>query len=278
MAVAITVVIAAIMVSVTVTTLSVWRKAQDSFTTDATAQLIFDFLERDLQGAIVRRDNNIWLTCETFDDDLVNHDWLVATTMKPAGGTYVPADSVIGEARFSRSGHWFRFFTTSGVGPISVSYQIVRSSTSSATSPDPESIRYSLFRETSTASTTFATGYDVTQFDALIKPSSSHNAGTNVIDFGVWFYRTEPDGELRRIFPQTNGEAFILTQSDVIDAVDAMVRVLTDEGAAKISAIERGLVSIPSEFEGDADAWWWSVADAHSKVYVRRMRLKTKAW
>ena len=53
-----------------------------------------------------------------------------------------------------------------------------------------------------------------------------------------------------------------------------MLRVLTDDGAKLIDAIESGdgVVVRPS---GSTDAeWWWSVAEANSRVYVRRIQLK----
>jgi hypothetical protein len=58
---------------------------------------------------------------------------------------------------------------------------------------------------------------------------------------------------------------------------DVMLRVLTDEGAQLVEAIESGngaLVRPPAISESQ---WWWSVVTAHSQVYARRIDLKAGA-
>ncbi|MCR6656702.1 MAG: hypothetical protein NVV63_13020 [Opitutus sp.] len=154
----------------------------------------------------------------------------------------------------------------------------MRRSFASTDFPDAESVRYSLFRAITTDSATFNTGYDLTKFDDLLKPSTTYNAGTNVIDFGVWFYRESDTGDLERIFPISSETSFSVKDQDAPAYVDVMVRILTEEGAAKISAIERGLVFMPAEFGNDYGAWWWSVANAHSRVFVRRIALRSVAF
>jgi hypothetical protein len=98
-----------------------------------------------------------------------------------------------------------------------------------------------------------------------------------VVDFGVWLYRRDGAGELRRIFPLASNDAThgASRTNDFPVAVDVMVRVLTGEGASLISAIEagEGTVSRPVEFPDDA-AWWWAVVETHSRVYVRRVEVK----
>jgi hypothetical protein len=281
MAVVITVAIAAVMIAVANGALSIWRKAQDNFTADTEAQLILDFIERDLRGAIFRLDGNTWLQCQTFDNDLGSHGWVTAgaTMIKPAVVQFVPAGASpsLADARFSRSGYWLRFFTTTGGEPIAVGYQIVRRSFSGASTPDPETIRYSLFRRTITPENTFSAGYDLASHADLTKPETSYNAGSNVIDFGIWFYRTGSNGSTIRIFPVAGETSFSVVNTEAPTHADVMVRILTEEGAAEISAIERGLAAMPEEFKGDSAAWWWSVAQTHSRVYVRRVRIGSLA-
>jgi len=271
LAATITVVLAGIMISVSLTALRIWRKSQDDFTVDTTASLILDFLERDLQGAIFRSDGNTWLRCETFDSELVAHGWKIPRSnfLKPVLAQAQESGSArsIAQATFSRSGHWLRFFTTTGGEPIAVGYQIVRRSFSGASTPDPETMRYAFFRRTVKSETTFAIGYDITAYNDLISPESTYNAGSNVIDFGIWFYRAGAGGTLSPIM----GATVEVRNSSMPIAADVMVRILTEEGATLISSMERELVQVPAEFEGDRDRWWWSVAEKYSRVYVRRV-------
>jgi hypothetical protein len=278
-AVAITTVIASVMLTVTGGTLNLWRRAQDNFTSETEAQLIFDYLTRDLQGALLRSDGHTWLACNAFDSTLANHGWIVTSPMKPAVTQYVPGGSTpnIAEARFGRSGIWLRMITTTGGLPTAVGYQVVRRSLTGASTVDPDSIRYSLYRVAVTSDATFAAGYNIYGHDsALIAPSSTYNVGTNVVDFGVWFYRRESSGALTRIFPATASDTtFASANANEFPAyADVMIRVLTDEGAATILAMERGFVVPPANFVGGVDAWWWSVIEKHSRVYTRRVEIR----
>ena len=51
------------------------------------------------------------------------------------------------------------------------------------------------------------------------------------------------------------------------DVVDVMVRVLSEEGARILENYESG--SFPNTEEVD----WWSIAEEHSKVYFRRIKI-----
>jgi prepilin-type N-terminal cleavage/methylation domain-containing protein len=277
-AVAITVVIAATLLVVTDGTLRLWRRAQDGFATDATAQVIFDYFQRDLNGALFRADGNVWLACTNFDGSVASHGWIAASRPKPSVRQAVPAgaEPAIGDARFGRSGDWLRFFTTTGGRPIAVGYQIVRRAPSSAITTDTEAVRYALFRAVVTDETTFAGGYAIAAHDAaLIAPSFTYEVGNNVVDLGVWLHRREPGGALTRIHPVLATDASYTAASAAAfpDVVDVMIRVLTDEGATTLSAMERGVVPVPAEYAGRTDAWWWDFVNAHSRVYVRRFEV-----
>lgn len=136
-------------------------------------------------------------------------------------------------------------------------------------------------------------------------PGSARNLdsvlGDNVIDFGVRCYVRDPSrpGGLRLIFPASAGGA--LSNSTGVplraqlpsntspsapgynhrflfpDVIDVMVRILTDEGAAQIANIERiqtPALTVPQKYR-TAQEWWWGVAQEHSRVYTRRIVLRT---
>jgi prepilin-type N-terminal cleavage/methylation domain-containing protein len=104
-----------------------------------------------------------------------------------------------------------------------------------------------------------------------------------VIDFGVRFHRTAGDGTRRTMFPTGNGNLGFAATIDTAAlppnpavAVGAMsygfpteaelfVRVLTEEGARQIEAMEAGRLSGPG---------WWEIALAHSVVLTRQVALE----
>jgi len=63
-AVAITLVLAGIMLAVVTGTLTLWHRTQDGFSTDAQAKLVLDMVERDFQAAVFRRDGSTWLAVD----------------------------------------------------------------------------------------------------------------------------------------------------------------------------------------------------------------------
>ena len=120
----------------------------------------------------------------------------------------------------------------------------------------------------------------------------------NVIDFGIRAYVRDASfpGGLRLVFPanangQPSGNAsarYIPTlprgtapdatnfATILPDVIDVMVRVLTDEGAAQIANIEKNqtpALGVPLKYNGNAQAWWWGIAQENSRVYTRRIVL-----
>ena len=66
--------------------------------------------------------------------------------------------------------------------------------------------------------------------------------------------------------------------ADFPEVADVMMRVLTEDGAKMIDALESG-AGVVIRPAGSTDAeWWWSVAEANSRVYVRRIYLKGGRW
>jgi prepilin-type N-terminal cleavage/methylation domain-containing protein len=313
-AVVLTLGIAAVMLAVTTSTLTLWRRSQDRFSTAAQAKLALDFLERDLQAGVFREDTaTTWLAVTVANNTagLTNHGWQTTLRMKPAtseslallptaNGEVAPT---IAQARFGVSGAWLRFIATnvetSGSLPVALSYQIVRRpvSGSNVSSGNPAEVRYTLFRSAVASDTSFAIGNDVLAAgynsaseapsnaraaSTLTNPSTgSDTLVTNAVDFGVWLYVRAPDGSLRRIFP-VEADDLTHTARDAggaadgnryPDVADVMVRVLTEDGARQIAAIEQGTIARPPTSATDAQ-WWWSVVEANSVVFVRRIEWK----
>ncbi|MDP3069528.1 MAG: hypothetical protein Q8N18_04525 [Opitutaceae bacterium] len=63
------------------------------------------------------------------------------------------------------------------------------------------------------------------------------------------------------------------------DVVDIMVRILTDDGAEQIANIEKvqnPALTVPQKYNGNAQQWWWGIAEENSRIYTRRIVLNAK--
>lgn len=164
---------------------------------------------------------------------------------------------------------------------------------------NPAEVRYALFRSAVSPANTFASGNDVlganygshSESSPTARASATlmnpHTSGdtliTHAVDFGVWLYRRESTGELRRIFPEDANDLWHAARVGggavdglrYPDVADVMVRILTEEGARLINVMEDtpGLVVRPATFATDAE-WWWAVVESHSHVFVRRIEFK----
>jgi type II secretory pathway pseudopilin PulG len=236
--------------------------------------------------------------------------------MKPAnGGSLQPLPGPdptgayrIEDARFGLSGLWLRFIginqESGGSLPSAIAYQVVRRPvTGDPLVGNPAPVRYGLYRSAVSNAETLANGYDVTasaygstsntptsalstayrQARNVTNPSHANLFASNVVDFGVWLYVRDPAGDLVRIYPANAGDLShqatgLATGYDsrFPEVADAMVRILSEEGASIIEAMENGRVTRPAEFASDA-AWWWSVVTTHSAVFARRIELKATA-
>lgn len=316
-AVTITLVIAALMLTVTSNVLNLWRRSQAGHTQATTAKQVFDLLEQDLQSAVYRRDTAHWLAADILDStaELANHGWLTTASgpMKPAnGGSLLPlpspdanGDRLIQNARFGFSGIWLRFIASNvesgGSLPTLVAYQLARRPvTGNPVTTNLAPVRYSLYRTPVSNTVTFVSGYDVisSQYSSAnnnpnsaatnqrsakdaVNPGHAYLLASNVVDFGCWLYVRDPDGSLHLIYPQgASDKSHQATGNSTLfaarypEVADVMVRILTDEGATILEAIELGRVSIrPSVYASDAE-WWWAVVEANSKVFTRRIEIK----
>lgn len=242
---------------------------------------------------------------------------VAAGRMKPANAGSLrplpPPDGdgrrLLTEARFGLSGCWLRFATSNleagGTLPVVVAYQIARRPVNGdPVTSNPAPVRYSLYRSAVSNADTLGNGYDVaanayaspdnSPFGALsssyrnarnvMNPSHANLLASNVVDFGVWLHVRNPDGTLRMIYPSAPADVShqatgVSTAFDsrYPDTADVMIRVLTDEGAAMVEAIEASSgPARPAMFSTDAE-WWWSVVEANSRVFIRRIQIKGAA-
>ncbi len=315
-AVTLTLGIAGVMLTVTIGTLDLWRRTQGNFSAAMQAKLALDMMERDLQAGIFRPDAaTTWLAVTVVNSSggLINQGWQMVPTMKPASGESLmlvaPSTNgraaTIAQSRFGLSGAWLRLLTANLEGegslPVAVSYQLARRPVSgtNVSATNPAEVRYALFRSAVSTTNTFVSGNDVlspnygSNSESFSTPRASstltnpYSPGdtliTNAVDFGVWLYVRELNGELRRIFP-ADANDLSHTARDGGGAVDGlrypevadvMVRILTDEGVRLISVMENApvLLARPTTFAPDA-GWWWSAVEAHSQVFVRRIEFR----
>ena len=245
----------------------------------------------DLNGARYQADGNIWLIA-TYQPGLgASGTWSGGS--KPAAASIAPASTQLVEARFGMAGTWLRFVTgTPAVlppvgeprSPVAVGYQLIRRP---ATASAPTA-SYQLYRSEANPGVAITEGYDlsaavyVTPSDVagsagtIARPLAEQVLANNVIDLGIRLYGVTRDPSsgatvLVRIFPRVDDEHEFRAQRPEPDGpartrttiADVFVRVLTDEGARRIAALESGKIA------GD----WWTIAEGNSKVFVRRVAL-----
>ncbi len=307
-AVAVTALLVSLMLTITVNVMGGWNKSSGTLTAGNQARTILDQMERDLQSAILKRDGNVWLVA-SIQTSASGGVW--SYTKKPVTGSsspaadssyYIPALPALNALpadletyRFGQGGVWLRFFTAvpdtnesnSRISaPRAVAYQIVRNKVPNNSSEE----RYLFYRSELAPDITFSTGYDL--FDTVNYYSAGAGAvlriptedaviANNVVDFGVRFFTRRTTGELDLVFPDTADRSFAATSdtAKVGPSVDAtpvrqfpvvaeiFIRILTDEGATQIANLE----ATPPAITGD----WWDIALANSKVYTRRIEIKS---
>lgn len=293
-AMAIAVVMAALIVVISSESLKLWDRVQGASATSTQAALALDQLQRDLESAVIRNDGKNWLNVviENDQSQLTQRGWLMTAQagIKPVSlstnllPTTTPA--LIRDARFGQGGAWLRLVTTgissSGGRPVAVSYQLNRRPvTGTATTSNPAEVRYLFLREelaaSSTLTATSALFSNKATPSTLVTSNLSDTLAINVVDFGIWLYERDVSNQLQLIFPTsaTAPTDFSVPVNGTPVEADIMVRILTDKGATTIAAMESGRITTPPEFQGDFAGWWWSVVEANSDVFVRRVRLYT---
>jgi type II secretory pathway pseudopilin PulG len=200
--------------------------------------------------------------------------------------------------------------------PQAISYQMIRAHAGGQNATRTTAISYYLFRSVVTAQNTFAAGYDLAasaSYNTAVgtdgaagtvrQPNAAHLIANDVIDFGVRIFERDATGALYEAFPVRRTTAGIVVGAPPVSApisyvatsnptplyggfggsaaatvgglpavVEVMVRVLTPEGVRTIQAYEEN----PTSFGGASDAKWWELAEANSKVYVRRVEIRSR--
>ena len=294
-AMAVTAILAGILLTMTNSVLNAWNRTSGSLSANAEAELIFGMLTEDLQSVLFVNDGNVSFAADVLNNSgsLNGHDWSSSSgNFKPAGtdSNQRGGDIALAETRNGLGGMWLRFFTTGNGGqPQAVAYQIARrhitGDPTSGTNKAP--VRYMLYR--STYGTTVRSGYDLmdpttymsTGINPLWSPPNGNVIGTNVIDFGVRLYFWNGP-ILEPAFPyggsnwsntplsyRANGTS---GGGEFPNVVDVMVRILTEEGAKQIAALEDGFIPPGTSF----DKTWWEIAEANSKVFTQRIYVNTQ--
>lgn len=195
----------------------------------------------------------------------------------------------------------------SGSGPFS--YQLFRSEVrpySDSAGQQP----YSTFRAGydlySSASTATAKAYnDISDANnrgdlapgGIRSPDANQTIGDGVIDFGVRFYEPDNMNVLKEVFPvdRRAGAKAVRTFAATTDTTkelstagaynaantsygyptvaEVFLRILTPEGVNIIRNYEENAALVG----GPSASKWWELAEANSKVYVRRIELPTRA-
>ena len=207
----------ALISAITIQAASVWQRLSGRMATRAQADLIFDRIAQDIEGAILRRDGNVWMAA-TFqsapqigrgDAALSDATWEGRTkpafeALNDASSSYhLPAGGQpFSKSRFGQAGVWFRLFTTQPdaqsslhnlSAPRAVGYQLVRRRlTASATAPTDSytPIRYLLYRSSARPGnddwddpdSTFGVGYDL--FSSSAPPSYNRGDAGRIDDVG----------------------------------------------------------------------------------------------
>lgn len=352
-AVAVTALLAAVLLNVSTQVLETQRIASGDLETNQIAQFALDRMQEDLQCALYRNDGNVWMAISILETKDNSGSWNPVDESDPERGKPIEdsfrilktdwpeeekipeeefdwlGQAPLEESRFGVGGTWIRFFTqgpeldqnTRNTGAArAVAYQILRH----GLTPSPSSsVRYQLFRSDVSAKNTFEAGYnlypdeDAYSMDAtandpstprvpstITNPiipegsdysSTSFSLAANVIDLGIRAYVLEKNsfgtGNLIQIFPAVESGNLLATEYLATsnsnpelgyqtlknppyhlfpDVIDLSIRVLTNEGARLLENLENGL--IPTNDQRN----WWTVAEEHSEVYVRRVKIYGK--
>lgn len=299
--------LAGLALAVTDRALQQWRRMEGGFSTITAGRLVLDQIERDFQAACAPGGNGRWLQLTVVDSTaaLAHRGWVTqaaklrppeaSVRVAPRGGD---SPDPLRAARFGTAGAWLKLLTTTAESagepalPRAIAWQIARRPINGPINADnPAPVRYTLFRSAVTALDTFRQGYDLgaagyasnastpapTRAPATLgNPNNVDAFAANIVDLGIWLYRRDAAGNLLRIFPVDEDDrehSAAAASESRPEVADVMVRILTDEGAARLAALESGRTPRPAEHASDGD-WWWAVVEENSRVLTRRIELK----
>lgn len=210
---AITIVLAGIMISVVAGILAAWNRSRGQLVASNQAKVVLDQLVTDLEGAFFRTDGDVWFAAtilesnnasasESNSDLASDRNWVVSGSqsvlIKPRTDVdprvFVLDAPSIADCRFGMAGVWLRFFTTKqddydswqdASAPTAVAYQIVRRNVTTSSASE---IRYMFYRSevrvvsTGTTDGTFETGYDLDPDDGeYTNPNAGDGNPGNVV-------------------------------------------------------------------------------------------------
>jgi prepilin-type N-terminal cleavage/methylation domain-containing protein len=209
-AVAVTALLAAILLNVSTQVLNTQRLATADLETNQVAQFVLDQIQEDLQCALYRNDGNAWMAISILKSKDNSGEWDFADDGNPDAGkpideslrlikSHWTGDEVLGDeeydvfkqaefekSRFGVAGTWLRFFTQApelgqsnsrAAGARAIAYQIIRHGLTSSTT---SSKRYQLFRSDVSAKNTFASGYNLHhEFGGYTREASTSSRDPN---------------------------------------------------------------------------------------------------
>lgn len=335
-AASLTVLLIGLLLGMVTNVLAGWNRTSGAAEAATQARAIFALLERDISGAIVRREGGAWLVASIERSTVAPATWAPGANgfAKPVSGSegvdrpgsslnLAPASGALVDARFGQAGVWLRLITSHQgenqtsdqatlSAPVAVAYQIVRQP---VTRGERAEVGYVLFRSQVSPVRTFLSGYDLLSADyqtgspaptphsegELRVPLWESALATNVIDFGVRVSGRGPTGERQLLFPATEAGApsqanlhFVATavgssslpagwpeahavRRGVPEEIEVMVRILTEEGARRLRALEYppdGRAPILPEGGVDGGDHWWRVAVENSYVFTWRITVE----
>lgn len=295
MASAISIVLIGLFLSISTNILDAWGSSRDSLSSNSKARIVLDTLASDLESAIIRNDEGVWLACDLLETTSNSGRWETTNSQKPSGEASIEIDLEnellsAENYRFGVAGTWIRFFgspvdaSESGdSGDVNaISYQMIRRKPHGKSSDRDEG--YNLYRSIVRADHTLAEaiedeGYYIDEFDGnsyegqageIVAPrNDSSLLVRDVVDLGVVLYDHDSSGKRRLLFPKVGGaKQFRVPQDGVPTSAEVFVRILEEEGAKQINAFERG--QIPNS---DPD-FWWKTVNRYSSVYSTHVQFQ----
>lgn len=203
-AIGVTALLVTLMFNITINLLQGWNRTSGNLTASNQARFLLDQLAQDLEGSVMRRDNNVWFAASIQQDQAGAGDvgmtgvyasvWN-APGVKPSGAESLvidPAVRTLDNYRFGKSGVWLRFFSVpadnstadvnSASAPRAIAYQFVRNRIGNTTAATE--FAYLMYRmevapavSTGTGASTFDVGYDLFMPAAAISYNQG-NGGT----------------------------------------------------------------------------------------------------
>ena len=254
-AIGVTALLVSLMLTITLNVMGGWNKSSGTLSSGNQARLVLDMIARDLQGAVIKMDGNVWFAATiqqsqtgTGDAKVAGSVWNPANA-KPSAALLNATAAQIGDPsslttqslvipradssanfpslesyRFGQGGVWLRFMTaatdtnvdtTALSAPRAVSYQIVRLPVVA----ESLEFRYLLFRSEVSSLNTFSSGFNL--FDAAYDTPTT--APVAVTDSGI----------VRR--PEiTNANRGLVVANNVIDFG---VRVYTRDSSGQLNTV-----------------------------------------